>query len=80
MFVVLQIADVPCEFVSHFDPAYPLILGGLLNSEEAVGYVQVNTSHFKSLFVAKKVFPFTILHHKFYCTNVLGTKFDPNTA
>eukprot|EP00057_Strongylocentrotus_purpuratus_P007511 XP_011661985.1 PREDICTED: ribosome biogenesis protein BMS1 homolog [Strongylocentrotus purpuratus] len=40
-YVRVEIADVPCEFVSHFDPAYPLILGGLLNSEEAVGYVQM---------------------------------------
>nr|XP_054769172.1 ribosome biogenesis protein BMS1 homolog [Lytechinus pictus] len=41
MYVRVEIADVPCEFVTHFDPMYPIILGGLLNSEEAVGYVQM---------------------------------------
>uniref|UniRef100_A0A2I3TV97 Ribosome biogenesis protein BMS1/TSR1 C-terminal domain-containing protein n=1 Tax=Pan troglodytes TaxID=9598 RepID=A0A2I3TV97_PANTR len=36
-----RIENVPCEFVQNFDPHYPIILGGLGNSEGNVGYVQM---------------------------------------
>ena len=37
----LELDNVPCELVEHFDPKQPLIVGGLLASEETFGYVQV---------------------------------------
>lgn len=37
----LQISRIPCEMVDHFDPHFPLLVGGLLASEEVMGYVQV---------------------------------------
>ncbi|XP_008064437.1 ribosome biogenesis protein BMS1 homolog [Carlito syrichta] len=41
MYVRVEIENVPCEFVLNFDPHYPIILGGLGNSEGSVGYVQM---------------------------------------
>ncbi|CAF95218.1 unnamed protein product, partial [Tetraodon nigroviridis] len=41
MYVRVEISSVPCEFVSNFDPHYPIILGGLGSSESSVGYLQM---------------------------------------
>lgn len=39
-YVRMELDNVPCEMVEHFDPAYPIIVGGLLASEERFGYIQ----------------------------------------
>lgn len=44
MYIRVEISSVPCEFVSNFDPHYPVILGGLGSSESSVGYLQVGAS------------------------------------
>ncbi|CAN9508593.1 unnamed protein product [Ophioblennius macclurei] len=41
MYIRLEIASLPCEFVTNFDPHYPVILGGLGASEGNVGYLQM---------------------------------------
>ncbi|XP_071945540.1 ribosome biogenesis protein BMS1 homolog isoform X2 [Antedon mediterranea] len=41
MYVRVEVANMPCEFVNNFDPAYPMVIGGLLSSEENIGYVQM---------------------------------------
>ncbi|KAJ6557319.1 GTP binding protein [Mycena vulgaris] len=40
-YVRIELVDVPSEMIEHFDPAYPIIVGGLLPAEERFGYVQV---------------------------------------
>ncbi|XP_071403014.1 ribosome biogenesis protein BMS1 homolog, partial [Centroberyx affinis] len=41
MYVRLEIPSLPCEFVTNFDPHYPVILGGLGSSEGNIGYLQM---------------------------------------
>ncbi|XP_055534253.1 ribosome biogenesis protein BMS1 homolog [Wyeomyia smithii] len=39
LYVRMNFKDVPCEFVEHFDSAFPVLIGGLNMAEENVGYV-----------------------------------------
>lgn len=40
-YIRVELENVPCELVEHFEPEYPLVLGGLLPAEERMGFVQV---------------------------------------
>lgn len=40
-YVRMELGNVPCELVEYFDPHQPLIVGGLLPSEETYGWMQV---------------------------------------
>ena len=52
-YVRMELENVPCEMVEHFDPGYPIIVGGLLASEERFGYIQARVKrhrwHVKTL-------------------------------
>jgi len=41
LYVRIEMENIPAELVENFNPHYPLIVGGLLPSEEAMGYVQL---------------------------------------
>ncbi|XP_058262823.1 ribosome biogenesis protein BMS1 homolog isoform X1 [Hemibagrus wyckioides] len=41
MYVRLEIPSLPCEFVTNFDPHYPVIVGALGASEGNIGYLQM---------------------------------------
>lgn len=40
-YVRVELQQVPCEFVEHFHPAYPIVVGGLLPNETNFGFLQV---------------------------------------
>jgi ribosome biogenesis protein BMS1 len=40
-YVRLELENVPCEMMDHFDPRSPLIVGGLIAAEERFGYLTV---------------------------------------
>ena len=40
-YVRIELHNVPAEFVQHFSPSTPLVLGGLLATESSLGFVQV---------------------------------------
>ncbi|EFN64487.1 Ribosome biogenesis protein BMS1-like protein [Camponotus floridanus] len=40
MYIRLELEAVPYELITHLDPTYPIIVGGLLHGEENIGYVQ----------------------------------------
>ncbi|PCH40312.1 GTP binding protein [Wolfiporia cocos MD-104 SS10] len=40
-YVRIELMEAPCEMVEHFNPSYPIVVGGLLASEERFGFVQV---------------------------------------
>ena len=39
-YVRIELGDVASEMIDNFDPTYPIIVGGLLPSEERFGYIQ----------------------------------------
>ncbi|KAG5892001.1 hypothetical protein JTB14_007749 [Gonioctena quinquepunctata] len=41
MYVRMEFENVPAEFIQHFDPTYPLVIGALNMGEENIGYVNV---------------------------------------
>ena len=44
LYVRVQVNGMPCEFVEHLDPTYPIVLGGLLAAEQNIGYVHVRVT------------------------------------
>ena len=41
LYIRAELHDVPCDFVTKFDPTYPVILGGVLSNETSMGFLKV---------------------------------------
>lgn len=41
MYVRMEFTRFPCEFITNFDPSYPVIVGGLLENETNMGFIRV---------------------------------------
>jgi ribosome biogenesis protein BMS1 len=39
--VRLRFSGVPCELATNFDPRFPILVGGLQQGEESLGYMQL---------------------------------------
>ena len=67
---------MPCEFVTNFDARYPIILGGLLSSEDKMGFLQV--SALENTFFANcfHQFPFVFPKNLFLRYNILPGPFQ----
>jgi ribosome biogenesis protein BMS1 len=39
-YVRIVFSNIPCEFMKHFNPDYPVIVGGLLPTEDQFGFIQ----------------------------------------
>ena len=60
VYVRVQVDDIPAEFVTHFDPMYPIVLGALLSAEQNIGYVQVSSLQVRKA-IEERIHPFTKL-------------------
>ncbi|KAM9984186.1 hypothetical protein ACTFIZ_003891 [Dictyostelium cf. discoideum] len=42
VYVRIEFEKIPCEFSEYFDPKFPVVVGGLLSSEENLGMINVS--------------------------------------
>lgn len=41
MYVRMEFSRMPCEFITNFDATYPIVVGGLLDNEQKMGFIRV---------------------------------------
>ena len=41
LYVRMELHDLPCELIDNFNPAYPVIVGGLAPTELVMGFIQL---------------------------------------
>jgi len=41
MYIRMEFSRIPCEFSTNFDASYPIVVGGLLDNEQKMGFIRV---------------------------------------
>lgn len=70
LYVRMEIANMPCEFVNNFDPTYPIIVGSVQPGEQNIGYVKVSVCSCLS-----RMIPWCFRYPKWFyfkCSNFSG--------
>lgn len=80
VYVRIELSNIPYEFIANFDRTFPLILGGLLPSEQKMGFVHARVKRHrwhKKILKTNDPLVFSMGWRRFQSMPIYGLK-DPN--
>ncbi|KAL4425893.1 hypothetical protein ABPG75_009909 [Micractinium tetrahymenae] len=76
-YVRLRFSGVPCELVTNFDPRFPILVGGLQQGEESLGFMQMRLKRhrwFPKVLKNRDPLVFSVGWRRFQSLPVLATE------